>query len=267
MLSLWTMETAHALLSERAFGSVHVRMERLGPAILREEGAAKCRLPQGSREAILINTSGGLAGGDVAEIRGEVGDGAHLALTTQAAERVYRTIGPPASVSVRLAAGAGASLFWLPQETILFDGASLEREISVDLAADATFLAVEPMVFGRRAMGESLNAMHVRDRWSVRREGTLLHAEALALGPGLPATPATLEGVHAMATVLLASPTAEALLERLRGLLGPRDGASAWNGKLIARCVAEDSLALRKTLVQVLSACVGPSVMPKVWSL
>ena len=91
--------------------------------------------------------------------------------------------------------------------------------------------------------------------------------EALALGPGLPATPATLEGVHAMATVLLASPTAEALLERLRGLLGPRDGASAWNGKLIARCVAEDSLALRKTLVQVLSACVGPSVMPKVWSL
>ena len=229
------MASPQQLLSERAFGSVHVRMERQGPAILREEGAAKCRLPRGSREAILINTSGGLAGGDVAEIRGE--------------------------------AAAGATLFWLPQETILFDGSSLEREISVDLAADATFLAVEPMVFGRRAMGESLNAVHVRDRWSVRREGTLLHAEALALGPGLPATPATLEGVHAMATVLLASPGADTLLERVRGLLGPRDGASAWNGKLIARCVAEDSLALRKTLVPVLSACVGSSAMPKVWSL
>ncbi len=242
-------------------------MERDGPAILREEGAAKCRLPRGSREAILINTSGGLAGGDRAEIRGEAGEGAHLTLTSQAAERVYRTLAPPASVSVRLSAAAGASLYWLPQETILFEGGSLTRTIDVDLAADATFLAVEPMVFGRRAMGEQVTHLHLRDRWSIRRGSTLIHAEALALGPDLPATPATLDGVHAMATVLLVSDAAEGLLDRVRGLLGPRDGASAWNGKLIARCVAEDSLALRKTLVPLLSACVGPFVMPKVWSL
>jgi urease accessory protein len=261
------MTTASALLAQRAFGSVHVRMERTGPAILRDEGAAKCRLPRGSSDAILINTSGGLAGGDRVEIRAEAGAGAALTLTSQAAERVYRTLGPAAHVSVDLSAEAGARLFWLPQETILFEGASLTRRISVDLAEDATFLAAEAMVFGRRAMGEHVNGIQLRDRWSIRRAGTLIHAEALALGPDFPSTPATLEGAHAVATVLLVSAGAERLLDQVRALLGPRDGASAWNGKLIARCVADDSLALRKTLVPLLSACVGPSAMPKVWSL
>lgn len=261
------MTSASLLLAQRAFGSVHIRMERTGPAILREEGAAKCRLPRGSTEAILINTSGGLAGGDRAEIRGEAGAGATLTLTTQAAERVYRTLGPPADLSVSLVAEAGATLHWMPQETILFEGASLARTITVDLAPGAAFVAVEPMILGRHAMGEQLEAVSLCDRWFIRRSGRLIHAEALAFGPARPATPATLAGVQAMANVLIVSDAAEGLLDTVLRHLGPRDGASAWNGKLIARCVADDSLALRKTLVPLLSACVGPAAMPKVWTL
>ena len=132
---------------------------------------AKVRLPGRGHDAILINTGGGLAGGDrfTYEITAE--DEGHLTLTSQAAERVYRTLGPAAEVDVRLQAGAKARLMWLPQETILFDGAALTRSISAELSASATLLAVESVILGREAMGEELRHVRLRDRWRIRQEG------------------------------------------------------------------------------------------------
>ena len=104
---------------------------------MREAHAAKVRIPQGSHEAILINTGGGLAGGDRFTFTITAEENARLTVTSQAAERVYRSLGPAADVEVRLAAHAGATLMWLPQETILFDGAALTRRITADLAEDA----------------------------------------------------------------------------------------------------------------------------------
>jgi urease accessory protein len=261
------MPQTQALLDQRSRGAVDIRMERGGPVVLREEGSAKCRLPRGSSEVILINTSGGLAGGDRVDISASAGARATLALTTQAAERVYRTLGPAAEVSVALTAESNSTLFWLPHETLLFDGSALARHLTADVAADATFLAVEAVVFGRQAAGEEMHSISLRDRWTIRRAGRLIHAEALALGPAWRPSPATLAGARATATLLLVSPQAETLLERVRTRLGPQDGASAWNGKLIARLLADDSLMLRKTLVSVLSACMGTLALPKVWTL
>jgi urease accessory protein len=224
-------------------------------------------VPRGSHDAILINTSGGLAGGDQVDIVAEAGPNARLTLTSQAAERVYRTIGPAAVVNVRLKAGAGARLLWLPQETILFDGSALSRHIDVDLAPDATFCAVETIVFGRKAMGENITRISVRDDWSVRRAGMTMHREALALGPHMANSAATLAGAQMSATVLLIAVDAEGSLEAVRTAVGRDGGASAWNGKLIARLLGNDGLALRKALIRVLSACVGSSGLPKVWTM
>ena len=101
------------------------------------------------------------------------GPSATLTITTQAAERVYRTLGPAATVDIKLKADTGSTLLWLPQETILFDGASLTRTFELDLRAGATFLAVESAIFGRAAMGEAVKSVALHDRWrrSENRRG------------------------------------------------------------------------------------------------
>jgi urease accessory protein len=260
------MTAAARLLEQRSLGEVQLRMEAKGVAVLREAGSAKCRIPRGSNEAILINTSGGLAGGDALEVRVEAGQGTAMTVTTQAAERVYRTLGPPARVAVSLRAEAGSTLFWMPRETILFEGSFLARRLEVDLAGDAIFCAVEPMIFGRMESGEMLRRVCVRDHWQVRREGDLVHAEALRLGPELPSTAATLGDNRTMATMLLCAPVAEDLLDRLRPVLASTDGASIWNGKLVARLLAKDSFQLRQRLVQALCICLGQDRLPKCWT-
>jgi urease accessory protein len=260
------MTATAQLLEQRSVGHVHLRMERDGIAIMREEGSAKCRMPRSTTEAILINTSGGLAGGDHVSIKAEVGAHASLTLTTQTAERVYRTLGPAAAVRVTLNVADGASLLWLPQETIFFEGSALNRSLDIELADTASFLAVEPMVFGRREMGEHIKHVSVVDSWMVRRSGTCIHAEAFKLGPDWPHSKATFDDNHAAATVLLVSSKVEEMLPNVRAVLGPYDGASVWNGKMVARLLAKDGFHLRKTLIQVLSVCVGPDKLPKCWT-
>lgn len=271
MLRLATMAALRQLLEQRSTGRIDLRLDRRGVAILREEGAAKCRIPRGSSTAILINSSGGLAGGDSQTVAATAGVASHLTLTTQAAERVYRSLGPAADVSVSLAVEKDATLHWLPQEMILFDGSALKRRISVDLAADATFLALEALVLGRTERKEILNTVSLFDSWSVRCAGRLIHAERLVLGPDLPRSLATLGDNQAMATVLLVAPQAERWLPQLRDMLGPSSGISAWSvggtGKLVARLLACDGYSLRKMLVPALCACVAPLELPKVWTM
>lgn len=260
------MTAVARLLEQRSTGHLLLRAERDGVAILREAGSAKCRMPRDSNEAILINTSGGLAGGDVADIHAEAGENATLMLTTQAAERVYRTLGPPAEVRVCLRVERGACLFWMPQETILFDGSALRRRLEAHLADGSSLLAVEAMVFGRREMGEEVRRVSVTDRWSIRQSDRLIHAEALNLGPSWTASSATLGGNFAMATVVFVAAGADELLDGVRQVLGPQDGASTWNGKLVARLLAKDGFTLRKALIPVLSFCLGRRELPKCWT-
>lgn len=255
------------LLDQRSEGRVRLRMERGGVAVLQEAGSSKVRVPRGSHEAILINVSGGLAGGDTIAIAAETGEGARLSLTTQAAERVYRTLGPAANIFVSLKASAGSTLLWLPQETIFFEGSALSRRLDVELAGQASFLAVEHMVFGRQEMGEVLRRICVEDRWTVQQHGKLVHAEAFKLGPDWPNSMASFGQNRAAATLLFVSPRAESLLDAVRAQLGPQDGASAWNGKLVARLLAKDSYVLRKSLMKAIRACLGDEGLPRCWTL
>ncbi len=233
---------------------------------LREAHAAKVRIPHGSGEAILINTGGGLAGGDRFSFTITAEENARLTVTSQAAERVYRSLGPAADVEVKLEAQAGATLMWLPQETILFDGAALTRRITVELAEDARFLAVESIILGRQAMGETVKHACLHDRWRIRRNGRLLFADDLSFDGTPPCSPATLGNARAFATVVLVSPRAEDVIEKARAAIGERGAASAWSGKLVARLAASDGFELRKSLIPALTLLAEGVHLPKTWS-
>ena len=247
-----------------------VRLDRLF-----QEGCAKAILPRTPApipEVVLVNTSGGVTGGDRLDWRLAVGPGAALTATTQAAERIYRSSGGAARIETRLDLGPGARLDWLPQETILFDAARLERCLEVDLAGDARLTAIETLVLGRAAMGETMRTGAISDQWRIRRDGRLVHAEALRVAGDLAraaAGAATLAGARAIATFVHAAPGAETRLDQARGLLAGQPGvtaaASAKPGILIVRFRAADARPLRDALIRFLMAFRGP--LPRVWSL
>jgi urease accessory protein len=263
---------------QRAQGRGHLAAKLLdGRARIRElyqEGAAKIRLPEtfdASMEAVIINTAGGLTGGDQMNWSVVAGPITRIDVTTQACEKIYKASAGTAEVTTTIEAGANARVDWLPQETILFDRASLFRRLDVDLDETAEFLAVEAILLGRKAMGEKMETGLFRDRWRIRRAGKLIHAEELRLDGAIGALTArqpVLSGQVAFATLLYAGPLAEAYLARVRPLLGGHAaGASAWNGKLVVRAAAADGFALRKILIPVISTLRNGAPVPKVWNL
>ena len=246
-------------------------------ADLYQSGCAKLRLPRTNArhvEAVAINTSGGLTGGDILDWSFEAGKGASLAATTQACERVYRSAEGSAEVVTRLRAGPGARLAWLPQETILYDGAALSRRLELDMSPDARVLLLEPIVFGRAAMGERVRSLRLRDDWRVCRGGALVHAEAVRLDGD---AEATLRRAHvagaaaAMATLVLLSPDADASATRIGDAMGGITDCEAavarFPDRLAVRLLARDARALRTTLLPLIEALSPVAGVPRVWRL
>ena len=194
-----------------------------------------------------------------------------MTVTSQAAERIYRATGTETgAVTLSAEISPKGRLDWLPQETILFDHGRLKRRFDFSLAEDATLLCVEPLVFGREAMGEAVQTAHLHDIWRVKSGGKLVFADALKLdGPvaKLLARPAIASGHRALANVLLVSPDTEAKLAKTRQLLGTSGGASIIRpGVLVVRLMAPNSFLLRKTLVPILEWLKGGPI-PKTWNI
>jgi urease accessory protein len=237
-----------------------------------EHGAWRVRCPgppADELEAMIVNTAGGMAGGDRLELDFTVGPGARLLVTSAAAEKVYRTLGPETTIAAKLDVAAGGELAWVPQETILFDRALLRRTIEVDLAADARLLLAEAVIFGRSGMGECVAEGSWFERWRVRRGGTLLHAETVRLDGDVAAKLAQFavtKGGVAVATVLLVPgdeatvTAARAAGQHCRGEVG----ASAWNGLAVVRLIAADGAALRHDLACILTTIRGAR-LPRLW--
>lgn len=265
-----------ALQRTRGAGRVALRSDGVRTVLdrLYQEGAAKIRLPRGHDtprpEVCLINTAGGHTGGDRFDWAVTAGAETQAVVTTPACEKIYRAIGgEPARIENRVHVKAGARLDWLPQETILFDGGALSRTLDVELAGDAVFLALEAVVFGRRAMGETVVAGRFHDRWRVRREGRLVFADDFAIhGPIAERLdrPAVADGGRAMATLLLVAADAERYVDRVRDGLGTHAGASAADGKLLARIVADDMYSLRHQVGVALEIVMDARGLPKMWA-
>jgi len=241
-----------------------------------QEGCLKARLPHPAMpaiaEAITLNISGGVAGGDSLVTEIEIGANASASITSQAAERVYRALDfAPARLRTTISLGAGAQLDYLPQETILFDGFALDRSLDIKLAADADFLGVEGIVFGRQAMGEEVRFGHLNDRISVRRDGLLLLQDMTRLHGDIAvqlARKAVAEGNIGMANILYSGPALPARLQAIRAALADTPceaGASAFDGVILTRILAPSAAALRSAVVAVLKTCRQNRPLPRSW--
>jgi urease accessory protein len=246
--------------------------KRTEPERLFETGGLRWRFPRSSSpcEAAIVNTGGGVAGGDSYSVSLALGEGAEVEATTPSAERIYRSDGLAASIVTRLTLKPGARLFWLPQETLLFEGARLERRLEVETSGEAEFLIAETLVFGRLAMGETRIDASVRDSWRVRRDGQLVFADETRIdhaGETLDRK-AVGAGARALSTIVVSSPNIEARLPDLRAALetagsGLESGASAFDGLIVARLLAASFDQLRMGLVASIIALDGRK--PRLW--
>ena len=266
---------AEIFAANRATGHIALRVAALGGRTRRtnvhEDGSLRVRFPNAAGdalEAVIVNTGGGMTGGDRFAVEIALAQGARLIAGTAAAEKIYRSTGPDAEMDVKLEVGEGAQLVWLPQETILFDRARLARRIDVDLAESASLLMAEAVVFGRSAMGEAMDQGFFADRWRVRRAGRLIFADSARLDGAVAeklGQPASAAGGIAIATVLIA-PSDDGKLAAVRALAEQftgEVGISAWGGIAVARLCAKDGAALRHDLIAVLAA-LGRAV-PRLW--
>jgi urease accessory protein len=275
--------SAAASFRQRARGEVRAVFARAGArseaARAFETGGLRLRFPRAAGaecEAVIVNTGGGMAGGDQARIDLAVGPGALALATTQSAEKIYRCDDDGVRVETRLRVEAGGELAWTPQETLLFEGARLDRSLEAEVAPDASLLLMEAVVFGRLAHGETRIAARFRDRWRVRRGGRLVFAEETRLenaGADLD-RPAVGRGARALAVILSVAPNAEAQLPALRAALDevaaregePLDaGASTFDGLLVARLACVSPRRLRAALIGAMFALRGRAA-PRVWS-
>lgn len=264
---------------QRAVGDLRVGVKRYEDQTvlddLRQAGCLKARFPRrvvsGWMDVVTLNTGGGVAAGDRLDVAVSAAADTQVTVSAQAAERFYRALerDAPSRVRTALSLGPSAAMEWLPQETILFDNCALDRRLEIAMAADARFLGVETLVFGRAAMGEIVRQASLRDLIRVRRGGALLLHDAIRLDGAvadlLTRSPIG-KGARALANVVYVAPDAERLLDPLRQALGSAEaGASAWNGMLIARILGPDSACVRRTVIAALEVLRESRPLPRVW--
>ncbi len=278
-----------AVRLQRSRGVARLGVARSGaasrPVRLWEEGCLRLRCMRravDTPEVVLIDTAGGLTAGDRLAVDVRLGAGAAATVTSVAMEKIYRSPAGEARIATILRLGPRAGLAWLPQETILFDGARLVRHTRLHLAADSRLLWCEGLIFGRLARGERIRSGLLHERVDLRVGGRLLHADRLRLEgeiDGLLARPAVGGGARAVGTALLHLPDpelAEAALGSWRvaldGLGIPvGGGASRTAGLVRARLLAADGAALRTALAALVAAgrpwLGGPPQVPRSWDL
>ena len=229
--------------------------------------------------AVATSTSGGFAGGDRMDIALSVGAAAAAVGTAQAAEKFYRSTGADTEIGIRLAVEAGGWLEWLPQESILFNGARLKRRVEIALSGDGAILVGDILVFGRRARGERIDYGLIHDQWRIRIDGRLAWADALfGEGDDLAGAlrhPAALNNAGASALLVHAGPDAPTHLALVRDLLAignapVRCAATCVNGILLVRWLAEDSIDIRPSFARVWTALRGAArnlspTLPTFW--
>lgn len=241
---------------------------------LRQSGALRLVFPRVDADdiqAVIVNTAGGITGGDRFDLDFTVEKNASLTITTQAAERAYRAQpGETGKITTRLVAHDGGILRWLPQELILFDRSNLERRLSIDLAPNARLLMVEPVIFGRAAMGETLTNVQFLDRIKITRDGRPIYVDGIDL-TGDAATrlsrPATAARAGAMCSLVMVAPDVAPHLSTLRKMIPVTASASLLGADvLVMRHLASDSFALRRDLIPVLEY-LSQSPLPLSWRL
>jgi urease accessory protein len=262
----------------RSEGAVRLSLKRRGDLTaidrLFQSGCLKARFatpdPRRTGDAVLINTAGGLTGGDALAIDISWGAASRSTVTSQAAEKIYRSLSGAARIRTTIDVGPDAAGEWLPQETILFDRAALDRDMVVHLAADASFLGLEAVVLGRHAMGETVVTGALRDAWRIWRGGRLIFADAFELRGAIASAlrhPAIGNGAAGFASLLWIGPDPLAMRDRVRAALAGAEacGVSSWNGLVAVRLAAPDGARLRRRILDALHVLRDGKRPPAVW--
>jgi urease accessory protein len=264
----------HGASLQRARGQVSLHLNGQKIEKLYQAGCTKMMLPKTyseMTEAVMLNTAGGITGGDQLGISVVAQDCA-LVATSQTAERLYKSSTSPARISIQLKAQESANLHWLPQETILFDGAEIDRTIRLDMQSGCQCLIAESLVLGREAMGEVVQSCHFTDSWRLYRDGVLFHAEQLRLTGDVRdvlAASACGNAARLLTTIIYAGADAEQVAERLKPTISSSHSASAtscWREKLVVRLVSADAPAGRADIVKLLLA-LRQQPLPRVWQV
>lgn len=269
--SIPTLQRARGLLNistQKAY-QTNTRLKNL-----RQEGSYRASFPghsKGNIETVIINTAGGVTSGDKFTTTITAHENSQISITTQAAERIYRArdtlVG---EIQTSLCLQKNAQLYWLPQETIIFDGARLKRRLDVDLHSSAKFLMVEPLVFGREASGEKLLSGMLDDRVSISSNGQPIYIDRIKLKDNITdqlMRPALANNSHAVVSIVLVKPNAKLLLEPVRTLLPQKAGASLLNDNiLVVRMLTQDSYEMRTATFPILTLLTHNTV-PKNWRL
>ena len=264
---------------QRARGSLRLKFKardlKTIPAELYQDGALKTRLlrrRENASEAVVINTSGGLTGGDEIDILVAAEAEAQVTLSSQACEKIYRSPGDDAFIHTAFKVSSSASIEWLAQPTILFDGACLRRTTTVEVADGGSFLGVEGLVFGRTAMDEQMRSGRIADGWKIRRAGRLVYADTFRVDGNIQTSldrPFLLGGNRAAATLLYVAQNAEARREAMQAAalhVSGVAGVSAWNGLLVMRMAAGDGYTLVRDLKFILETFRGRA-LPRTWAI
>ena len=231
--------------------------------------------PEGPRicHAIMIHPPGGIVGGDRLDIDAAAGQGAHAFLTTPGAAKWYRANERLSTQHVHLAAGPGACVEWMPQETIFYNDARVHMTHEVELAQDARYIGAEILCFGRSASGERFDSGTVTQRTQIRRGGRLLWWEQGALHGGGAAMHSVmgLNGATVCATLIgVGMPLPAQLLEAIRAL-DPGLAVSQVKSVFVARMLCADSELARRIVAKAwpllrphLLGCAAP--IPRIWN-
>ena len=228
---------------------------------------------------VLTTTSGGLVGGDVISIKVHAEAETQAMIMAQAAEKIYRSAGDDCLIDITIKADDGAWFEWLPQETILHQGARMRRQTKLHLSGSARVFAGEFLVFGRHAMGEKMTEGLVRDCWGVSVDGRALWADAFHMDGALDKIidhAAGLGGARGLANCVYTGPDASDHLDLARTLLetqvNVRSGATVVNGVLLVRWLGSDVFSLRKSFAAFWKKFrnqVGgqPEQLPRLWDI
>ncbi|WP_423823094.1 urease accessory protein UreD [Salinisphaera sp. SPP-AMP-43] len=141
-------------VERRGSRSAVTRRQHVGPVYIQRPLYPE---PDGTAHIMLLHPPGGVVQGDEIVFDIAVGREARALVTTPSAAKLYRSPDRASSQRVSLTVGAGAEAEWLPQETIVFDGAQGRTALDVDLAADARLIAWEVWMLGRPAAGEAFD--------------------------------------------------------------------------------------------------------------
>lgn len=228
---------------------------------------------------VLTTTSGGLVGGDKINIDVIADPNTQSMIMAQAAEKIYRSAGSDCLIDISIKADDDAWFEWLPQETILHQGARMRRRTALDLSGRARVLAGEFLVFGRHAMGEKMTEGLVRDCWDISVDGRSIWTDAFHMDGDLDKIinhPAGLGGATGLANAVYAGPDAADHLELARELLAEyinaRSAATVVNGVLAIRWLGSDVFSLRRSFAEFWMKFrfqVGgqPEILPRLWDI